>query len=199
MHSMPNLSAFVDFVDTPRARLTALQSLLTQLLEAPDLALPITREQVEHYAHSGHDFLQKETSVVASLCNVLYPFVPHRTINNDGKEVKPLLHVATQVPLIMIANTVFRATGRAELCQELCPSVSSSAVHAIPLGSAGCFEMLCQRGPGFFDIKGADGTPMTSVAQAAKASNKTAVLASFFSLQRIQDICHKHGLDFANR
>ncbi|KAG0346079.1 hypothetical protein BG004_002468 [Podila humilis] len=75
-----------------------------------------------------------------------------------------------------------------------------SDTHALHLGPQQLFETLCAPSPGHFDIEGADGTSLTSIADVtALKANKMTIFNSFFDLDKVESLCWQPGLQFNNR
>src|SRR5690349_6536094 len=97
--------------ETPRKRLRALQAVLKILVESPCLQKDVDVNWVRKTAHSNSNFTTNECKVVAKLANLLRPFTPKRSYDDDEEKFKdPPAHVVLRAPLVTIANAVLRAT-----------------------------------------------------------------------------------------
>lgn len=184
--------------ESSRARLRALQAVLKILVESPRIQKEINEDWVRKTAHSGSTFTSRECMVVAYLANLLQPFTPKRSQDDNDETFKdPLAHIALRAPIVMIANAVLRATGYPNLIQNTTPVIAPSSLQAIPLGASGIYEVFCGRREQQFDIVGNDMLPLTDIKMVT--SNKSTVFSSFFDLKKIEDICDDHGLRFRGR
>ena len=90
-----------------RGRLRSLQAVLKTLLESPFIEKDVDSNWVRKTGHVNNDFTDFECKVVATLANLLRPYVPKRRSALQGS----VPHVALRAPLVLIANAVLRATG----------------------------------------------------------------------------------------
>jgi hypothetical protein len=182
-------------------RLRALESILVMLVESPHIENGVVDSNwVQKCAYKGQRFTEEECAVVAQLANSLRPFVPKRTINDEGYYEEPQAHVANQAALVRIANTFLMGTGYHQFSQLESPRVSPSSLHALALGPVGIYETLCARTAGHYDIQDVNGTLLSNYADITTIpGNKRAVMASFFDMETIDATCHSHGLSFADR
>lgn len=137
------------------------------------------------------------------IVNNLRPYVPRRQnrIKPDGTRTNlPPAHVCLRVPIVLIANAVQRATGHSEYTRKIAPHSTAGTPEALILGATGFYETLCRSGPGYFDVHDHDGNSITSIAKVTRpVENKRAVIGAFLDLDKIDDICSKHGIVFADR
>ncbi|KAF9951037.1 hypothetical protein BGZ65_006228 [Modicella reniformis] len=184
-----------------RSRLKALQAVLRMLLESPTINRKITKDYVKRSGFIGNDFSENECQVVADIANALRPYVPKRRASASGSKTQdPIAHVALRAPLVIIANTILRATGYSEFTRRMTPQSSAASVHALPLGAVGMYETFCSSEPRQFDVHDINGLPLTAYRNITSVpENKRAVFAAFFDLHKIDTICRKHGLKFADR
>ncbi|KAF9943664.1 hypothetical protein BGZ70_005598 [Mortierella alpina] len=182
------------------ARLKALQSVLRTLVESDTGDELIDRAWVRKKGFRGTDFEDNECDVVLKIGRLLGPFVPKRRPADDGSKTRDALpHVTLRAPLALIANTVLRLTGYSQFTRRLSPHISVASVHALNLGAVGMYEVL-SGGGGLFDIKDRHGTYLTSARPiTADPLNKRAVFGAFFDINKIDQICVKHGLVFRDR
>ncbi|KAF8951852.1 hypothetical protein BGZ46_003774, partial [Entomortierella lignicola] len=95
-----------------RRHLKALQSVLKVLIESPNIEQEIDSNWVKKTGFEGNQFTTYECEVVADLANRLRPYVPKQWVRSDGKGFRNHSpHVALRAPLVLLANTVLRATG----------------------------------------------------------------------------------------
>ncbi|KAF9959664.1 hypothetical protein BGZ65_000194 [Modicella reniformis] len=184
-----------------RSRLKSLQAVLKMLLESPCIDKKIDEEYIRNACHSGNDFTTDQCQVVAKLANLLSPFIPKRRPKSDGNGTQdPISHVALRVPLVMISNAVLRIAGYHEFTRKLAPEISPSSLHALALGAVGIYDVLCSGGPNQFDVSSVHGPPLTQRQQVTTIpGNKRAIMGAFFDMATIDELCHKHGLEFQNR
>ena len=188
-----------------RARLRALQAVLKILIESPAIQNGVvTKNWVKRTAFNGEDFTDKELGVVAYLATVLRPYAPKKWQNQDdgdGSRYRDhTAHVTLRAPIVLIANAVLRATGYSRFARRVSPQPTVSSVHALHLGPAGIYEVLCQADAGHFDIVDAAGNPLTIIANVTSPrANIRAAFKAFFDMDKVEGICKAHGLRFADR
>ncbi|KAK3821279.1 MAG: hypothetical protein J3Q66DRAFT_149770 [Benniella sp.] len=65
-----------------------------------------------------------------------------------------------------------------------------------------CWDVrgFCSSQPGRFDVRDAEGSPLTNVHNVTRyPANKEAIFGAFFDMRRIKAVCKDHGLVFNNR
>ncbi|KAF9358967.1 hypothetical protein BGX26_000509 [Mortierella sp. AD094] len=183
-----------------RSKLRSLQAVLKVLVESPCIEGEVDRAWVRKSAFRGSEFTTEECDIVAKLANWLRPYVPKRRPSDGQKTQASIPHVALRAPIVLIANTILRATGYHEFTRRLAPQISTSSSHGIALGAVGIYECLCSNLKRQFDVMDVDGNPLTSYRQiTAQPLNKRAVFGAFFDLKKIDSVCRSHGLEFRNR
>ncbi|KAF9352621.1 hypothetical protein BGX26_009601 [Mortierella sp. AD094] len=184
-----------------RARLRALQAITKMLVESPHVCEPVNASYVKKCAFKNDDITPRECEVVAKIVRELRPYVPKRRPNPDGPGMKESLpHVALRAPLVLIANTLLRDAGYYIYTRRMTPKISTGSLHGLALGSTGIYEVFCSREPGHFDINDANGSPLSDAESAVSPlDNKRAVFGAFFNMKYIEQVCHAHGLKFADR
>ncbi|KAF9106577.1 hypothetical protein BGX27_009105, partial [Mortierella sp. AM989] len=138
-----------------RKKLGAMQAILKVLLESDTIQGKITRTWIEKTAFTGTKFTEKEFSVMILLANALRPYVPKRRPGKDGQHSQPPLpHVALRCPIVMIANSVLRATGYSQYARQISPTTFISEIHAFTK----CFDPNNKRAVigAFFDLQKID-------------------------------------------
>jgi hypothetical protein len=195
--SVSGLSVEAPAVKEPSAaRLRSLQVVLKTLLETPFIASRVTANWVRKTAYVRCDFTDRECQVVATLANLLRPYVPKRRTDAQGS----VPHITLRAPLVVIANTLLRATGYPSFTREVAPSVSPASLHGLPLSAWGLYEMFCSKGEGRFDVRDSAGDLITNRQKTGKSlESKRQVFGAFFDLDTVDKICKSHGLQFANR
>ncbi|KAF8946740.1 hypothetical protein BGZ46_005697, partial [Entomortierella lignicola] len=175
-----------DIKEPPRSRLRSLQAVLKMLLESNCIEGEIDRSLVQRSSFGKNDFTTHECDVVAKLVNILRPYIPKRRPGRDGeKSQQSIPHVALRAPLVLLANSVLRASGYHEFTRRLAPQVSAASLHALPLGAVGLYEVLCPSSEKRFDVKDVDDAPLTSYRSiTAQPANKRAIFGSFFDLMK---------------
>jgi hypothetical protein len=173
------------------------------LLESPAIHKPINGEWVKNTAFEENKFTDRECEVVANLANILRPFIPKKVCSSDPDSSSfknPPPHVTLRAPIVMIANTILRATGYSRFCRRMAPQISAGSLQAMPLSATGLYEILCSAQEKQYDISGADGRPLTLIANVTSPKeNKEAVFKSLFDISVIKKVCQSHGLTFKNR
>lgn len=145
-----------------RAKLRSLQAVLKVLLESANIHEAIDRSWVKKTGFKDNKFTDEECDIVAMLANSLRPFIPKRRSGDDGNNSRPSLpHIALRIPIVLIANSVLRATGYTEFTRRIAPMISVSSLHALALGPVGVYEVLCSKSEGHFDIKDSNNAPLT--------------------------------------
>ncbi|KAI8356533.1 hypothetical protein B0O80DRAFT_28243 [Mortierella sp. GBAus27b] len=185
----------------PSARhLRSLQAVLRTLLESPHVKRRITPGDIQRAAFKGLTISAQESSIMADIGNALWPYVPKRRVSPDGTTATSFPHLALRAPLVMIANCVLTMTGYTEFTRKISPLVSSGAMHGLALGAVGLYEVFCGQTKDRFDTFDINGTPLTNVGEVTRVpGNKKAIIGSFFDLRKIDEVCKKHGLVFADR
>ncbi|KAF9343221.1 hypothetical protein BGX34_007072, partial [Mortierella sp. NVP85] len=171
------------------AQLIALETILKKLLRSPD-GLDCGKEWIQQQAFQGRKFTDAECDIVLKLGKLLWPYVPAKG---------SIPHVCLRAPLAFIANNFLRMTGYKEFTQELSPTISVSAVHALGLNAVGLFETLCAGSKNHYDVNDASGHPLTDVVKVTTpAENKRAVFEAFFDMATVDKLCDTYGLRFHN-
>jgi len=179
-----------------RAHLRSLQAVLKTLLESPFISEKVTANWVRKTGHVNNNFTDKECEVVATLVDILRPFVPKRQSSTKGS----LAHVALRAPVVYIANTIFRATGYHKFVRDVSPSVSPSSLYGLILNARSIYEVFCSTREKQFSIVDVTGERLTRVPKVTEAAGiRRQVFGAFFDLHGVNKICRGHGLTFANR
>ena len=114
---------------------------------------------------------RKELRVLTILCTVLDPFIPAKDL---------LSHIAFQLPLVLIANTVQRVIGVGQHARRICPHVSP-AIHSFHLDAAAIYEIMASSAnKDNFVILNNMWAPITSVNWAV--DDKATTFAAFLDL-----------------
>ncbi|KAF9560849.1 hypothetical protein EC968_005983 [Mortierella alpina] len=182
-----------------RKHLRRLEIVLRNFVECPKQTWPISRADVEKKTYSGTRFTEAQCDTVSSLANILAPYIPKRRIGENGRLGPSGQHVTLRAPLIIIANAVLHAAGYHQFAASVSPVVSPASCQALALSGPALFEVLCSRDHGMFDAQDEDGNPITNARHVSTLSGKRAIFGSFFDLQKVDSLCSKHGLTFANR
>ncbi|KAF9571998.1 hypothetical protein EC968_010475 [Mortierella alpina] len=194
-----------DQKEPSRATLKSLQAVAKTLLESATVTHRISPNYVKGMAYVGTKFTDKQCMVVAHLVNTMRPYFPKRWIKNeqDGSDTPSAKtephtpHITLRAPFVFLANAFLRAAGYPQFIRRVAPQVSPAALHSLLLSASGIYEILCSREANHFDILDSDGLPLTHVRIVPR--HKEAVFGAFFNLDRINEICHAHGIRFANR
>ncbi|KAF9557979.1 hypothetical protein EC968_007327 [Mortierella alpina] len=194
-----------DQKEPSRATLKSLQAVAKTLLESATVTHRISPSYVKGMAYVGTKFTDKQCMVVAHLVNTMRPYVPKRWVKNeqDGSDTpsaktKPHTpHITLRAPFVFLANAFLRAAGYPQFIRRVAPQVSPAALHGLLLSASAIYEVLCSREANHFDILDSDGLPLTQVSLVPR--HKEAVFGAFFNLERINELCHAHGIRFANR
>ena len=137
---------------------------------------------------------------MARLATTLRPFAPKKRRKDDGYYEDPLPHVANYAALVRIANTFLMGTGYNQFTQLESPTVSPYSLHGLALGAVGVYETLCARTPGHYDIRDVNDALLSNYTEITSVPGiKRAVFGSFFDLEKIDAMCHDHGMTFTER
>lgn len=170
------------------------------LIESPCIKGDVDVGWVRKCAFKSDRFSEEECRTVAYLANILRQFSPKKFENEDGSFTEVAPHVTSYAALVRIANTFLEGTGYHQFCQRQSPTVSPASMHCLNLGAVGIYETLCARTSGHFDVNDIDNNLLSDYKDITTyPKNKRAVFGAFFDLERIDSICSKHGLTFANR
>lgn len=83
---------------------------------------------------TGEDQLSaEEEDSIINIWSLLGPFMPTK----EGMDA-----IALQLPIVIISNIVQQVAGYSEFSREICPTVSPSKIHALPLSAATIFEIM---------------------------------------------------------
>lgn len=136
------------------------------------------------------DIEMSEYQKVAQLVNIVRPFVPKRHTNTSYSP-SPVLCA----PVVLLADTVLRLTGRHSKTRVWSPNVVGSDLHAIHVTPSALLQILCSNHPEQFDVKDNQGRclALTSI---NRMENKQLLFGAFFDLAKIEQICHEHDLRF---
>ncbi|KAK3828311.1 MAG: hypothetical protein J3Q66DRAFT_306632 [Benniella sp.] len=173
-----------------KSRLRALQAVLRTLVESPSIEHTVTVEWVRKSSFRYDEFTHEECLLVAKLANSLRPFIPKRRAREDGqgRYQESIAHVSLRAPLVMIANSILRATGYSSFTRRVAPQVSPARLRGLHMGGSALYEVLSQ-----FTVL-VEGKPITSHKEAL--ANRQAVFAAFFDVERMERVCHQYRIRF---
>jgi hypothetical protein len=184
-----------------RRRLKALQSVLKVLIESPNIEQEIDSNWVKKTGFEGNQFTTYECEVVADLANRLRPYVPKKWLRSDGHGLRNHSpHVALRAPLVLLANTVLRATGYSKFCRRISPQVSPASLYPLHLGAVGMYEVLCGRSGSYFQVFDSSNSLISNKELITTIPGiKSTIFGSFLHMKKVNEICRSHGLFFSNR
>jgi hypothetical protein len=186
-----------DTIEPSRSRLKSLQAILTTLLESPNVNEKIDNNWVRKTAYPGSNLTTRECKVITKLVTLLRPYIPKRCPDSDGTYHEATPHVTLRAPLVLIANTILRATGYHRFTRDVSPQISPSTPQSLILGAKGMFEVFCGKSDNQYSIVGLSGSPLINGNDVSR--NKQAIFGSFFNMEKLQSLCRSHGLVFADR
>lgn len=129
---------------------------------------------------------RKELRVLTKLCTALDPFIPAKDLRS---------HIAFQLPLVLIANSVQRVVGLGEHARRICPHVSPAKIHSFHLDATAIYEIMASSASkDNFVILNNMSFPITSVHWAV--DDKATTFAAFLDLGRIFKICEERKMEF---
>ncbi|KAG2222898.1 hypothetical protein INT45_013529 [Circinella minor] len=133
-----------------------------------------------------------EVAVVKLITNQLLPYSPH----SDS------ICLLTQLPFVLLANSILIAVGYHDHVQEISPIVSPHKIHAILINSAIMYETLTPHKDGIpqgpFEVTPV-GTDDAITSSYAARKNGDPMWGSFFDKEKVVSLCNRHKLIFANR
>lgn len=129
---------------------------------------------------------RKELRVLTILCTALDPFIPAKDLRS---------HIAFQLPLVLIANSVQRVIGVGQYARRICPHVSPAKIHSFHLDAAAIYEIMASSAnKDNFVILNNMWAPVTTVNWAV--DDKATTFAAFLNLGRIFKICEERKMEF---
>ena len=128
----------------------------------------------------------RELNWMVTLVITLKPFIPDKDT--------PRNNILLRLPIVLIANIVQRVAGYGQFAREICPYISPAKIHALPVDASTMFEMVATSATSQnYIICDKHKIPITSAAWAVRCKKST--LASFFDIDKIEEICKNHKLD----
>ncbi|KAF9346914.1 hypothetical protein BGX34_003525, partial [Mortierella sp. NVP85] len=185
-------------VETSGKQIHRLFTVAKILIHSPHITHNVSNNNVRRALLKNMDATDKELSAVRDVVNWLRPFAPKRVQTDNGYR-NHTGHVVLCAPMVLIAQAFFDIVGLHKFKRRMCPQVSVGSTMSLQLSSVVLYELFGTNGEGQFDIQGSNGTVITTAADAANSSNKEAVIASIFDLDKVQAICNDHNLEFGNR
>ncbi|KAF7728994.1 hypothetical protein EC973_005025 [Apophysomyces ossiformis] len=162
-----NPDTYSDDKETSRRKQRSIQAVLRKLLLV-DMKGTLTADVVNSN-WDGEDLTTKEMDTVLLIYRNLHSFVP--VAGNKAP-------IASQIPFVLLANAILRATGYDKFTRSVCPYVRPSQIHAIALDSCAIYQLFGKR---------------------QALGYKRAVFGSLFDLDAVDRICEQHGLQFRER
>ncbi|KAI8876847.1 hypothetical protein K501DRAFT_279014 [Backusella circina FSU 941] len=115
------------------------------------------------YYHEKESISKKDNDVPAitekevRTCSLLYDFLD---LHIPKKKEANL--ITTQLPMLVLANKIFEATGYKKRIMKLCPKPTSSSPLCLPLDTALFYSLLTNFGEHNFDLTCKDGVRISS-------------------------------------
>ncbi|KAF9553833.1 hypothetical protein EC968_010090, partial [Mortierella alpina] len=177
--------------ETSAGSIRALKAVWRMLVESPAIKHDVDGEYVQGCLDKPEDFTLYECGVVARLVNIVRPFVPKREAHGRYPH-SPVLCA----PLVLLADSVLRATGNHGKTRQWVPDVKGSSLHSLHITPTIMFQLLCGYQENRFDVHDNTGRLMDSRINLALDDNKKSRFGSFFQLDKIECICSHHGIKF---
>ncbi|KAF9968558.1 hypothetical protein BGZ70_002462 [Mortierella alpina] len=153
--------------ETPASSIRALKAVWKMLVESPAIKHDVDGEYVRGCLDKPEDFALHECHVVARLVNAVRPFVPKRAPNGQYPHSPALC-----APLVLLADSVLRATGNHAKTREWVPDVKGSSLHSLHVTPTIMFQLLCSFQANRFDVHDSTGRLMDSHTNLALEDNK---------------------------
>jgi hypothetical protein len=170
--------------DLPRRRLLSLKAVMKTLLFKRN-GQTITEDG---FKEEMPDITPNEIRVCVLLSNILLPYVPSKANYHQ---------VAFQLPLVLLANDVFRCAGYNKFVMDLCPTSNHGSLHSLRMDAASLYALFCQKNEDdqmtIFDFEGY----AIDLTQKAR-TYKDATFNSLFDIKAIYNACRLKGLEFAH-
>ncbi len=154
----------------------------------------MTEQDVQQRLHEPAKFTADEIKVAVGIVNSFRPFSPKR--DADHPIPSNILAIG---PICQLFNSILRATGYSEFTKKLCPLSSCGKLQPIPLGATGICEALCAKGPRHFDVLDSKSRIRSLTTGASRPDTTRLIFASFFNMDKVLELCKRHGLVFADR
>ena len=185
-------------VETSGKQIHRLFTVAKILIHSPHITHNVSNDNVRKALLKNMEATDKELSAVRDIVNWLRPFAPKRVQTETGYR-DHTGHVALCAPMVLIAQAFFDVTNLHKFKGSMCPQTSVGSTMALHLSSGVLYELFGSGGAEQFDIRGSNGSIITTANDAASPSNKEAVIASIFDLDKVKTICNDYNLDFDNR
>ncbi|KAH7048613.1 hypothetical protein BKA57DRAFT_437797 [Linnemannia elongata] len=192
--------------ETPADRIKGLHAVMKMLLQSPSLERPVDAYYVERVC-KGITPTAPECTTVATLVNILRPFVPKRQLpksssdsktkeNIGGYTFKAEAHVALRAPFLVLANEFFRVAGYSGSMRQLAPQVSPSSRHALALTRSSLSEILFSSKENQFDYYDDN---LKVIRNRPTIQQKARIFFSIFNRHAIDELCKQYQMEFAFR
>lgn len=179
---------------------------MKMLLQSPSLERPVDAYYVERVC-KGITPTAPECTTVATLVNILRPFVPKRQLpksssdsktkeNVGGYTFKAEAHVALRAPFLVLANEFFRVAGYSGSMRQLAPQVSPSSRHAFALTRSSLSEILFSSKENQFDYYDDN---LKVIRNRPTIQQKARISFSIFNRHAIDELCKQYQMEFAFR
>ncbi|KAF9944515.1 hypothetical protein BGZ72_002314, partial [Mortierella alpina] len=177
--------------ETPAGSIRALKAVWKMLVESSAIQRGVNGKYVQSCLDKPEDFTLHECEVVARLVNAVRPYVPKRAANGKYPHSPALC-----APLVLLADSVLRATGNHGKTREWIPDVKGSSLHSLHITPSVMFQLLCSSRADQFDVHDSTGRIMDGRTNLALDHNKKRLFESFFQLDKIEHMCSQHGIKF---
>lgn len=163
---------------------------MKMLLHSDAITRPVDANWVAKSLDDPTHFTHKELETVACLVNQLRPYCPRK----DGRTVPKDAMLCA--PIVLINDTLLRATAESRKCREWVPDVRDSSLQAVHITPAVLFQLCCAADPGHFDVLDDKGRIMSSRTNINTEVNKRRLFGSIFNLEYIEQQCRRNGIKF---
>ena len=174
----------------PSERIGPLKAVMKMLLHSDAITSPVDAKWVARSLDDPTHFMRKELETVAYLVNQLRPYSPKK----DGRTIPKDAMLCASI--VLITDTLLRATGEPKKCREWTPDVRDSSLHGAHITAAVLFQLCCAADPGHFDVLDDKGHVMSYRTNINNEDNKRRIFGSFFNLEHIEEQCRRNGIKF---
>lgn len=163
----------------------ALMSTVKTILQSDEIHDTASASEVDMFiSQHTKDMDTNDTTIVSKIVKAISPFVPR----------KGNLCFITEFSFVILANKILTAIGFDDRTQPVCPDVKPSAIHALSLNATTLYETLTPHHHGYpagpYQVVRSHDANQTSAITSVETARKEkdAMIWSFFSKQKVQDI-----------
>lgn len=115
--------------------------------------------------------------------------------------IKPLIpstkernYISYQIPVIVMANVIFKAYSYDKYIEPLCPKSQHHDLQSLLLDGMNIYPIFCFADGDKVNIFKPDDSPITGTLEATRS--KDSIIKGFFDLGKILQICNQHNMEF---